>query len=216
MNNKVIIVVLSVVFSCFAFAADKPSKKVLLRPGDNSVSQVDNGEFMPPPENSVTQPSALYKEPPPHSLWLDHTDGGTEYYLGSGAAGDTFAVWYKSRGACSLYSIQSQWFDGDDSSTVLFYVWDISDDPELPDPGLTVPRAEWPGKTPLGDVVAGPISYTPQVAANQDWEGFDLEDFGAVPFFGDTEGNPVPFFVGFVKQGDVPHILADNVSAKGL
>jgi hypothetical protein len=213
MNSKVITVVLIIVFSCFAFAADKPSKRVLLRPGDNSVSQVDNGEFMPLPENSVTQPSALYKVPPAHSLWLDHTDGTTEYYLSSGAAADTMAVWYKGAGACSVYTIETQWFDADDAATVLFYIWEASD--EAPDPGLSMSRGEFEGKTPLGNVVVGPIPYTPQVAANQDWEGFDIIDFGAVPFFGDIEGNPAPFFVGFVKNDALPHILADNVGAKG-
>jgi hypothetical protein len=67
----------------------------------------------------------------------------------------------------------------------------------------------------LGDVVVGPIPYTPTTAAAQGWEGFDLADFGDVPFFGDTEGTPAPFFVGFVKNDALPHILSDDASARG-
>ncbi len=214
MNSKVITVVLIFVFSCFAFAADKSSKRVLLRPGDNNVSQIGNSEIIPLPDfaSPFTGSFPLYKVPS-DLQWINYTDNNAEYYLGSGAEADTMAVWYKGAGACSLYSIQSQWFDGDDAATVLFYVWDISDDPELPDPGLTVPRGDWTGNTPLGDVIAGPIPFAP--SSSGDWQEILLEDFGDVPFFGDTEGNPAPFFVGFVKQGEVPHPLADDVGGKG-
>jgi hypothetical protein len=214
MNSKVITVVLIVVFSCFAFAADKSSKRVLLRPGDNSVNQVGNSDIIPLPAytSSFTGPSMLYKAPA-NLQWINYTDDNAEYYLGSGAEADTFAVWYKGAGACSLYSVQSQWHDGDGSSTVLFYVWEISDDPELPDPGITVSRGTWPGKTPLGKVVAGPIPFAP--ATGGDWQEILFEDFGNVPFFGDIEGNPAAFFVGFVKQGEVPHPLADDVGGRG-
>ncbi|MCK4821296.1 hypothetical protein KA005_36355, partial [bacterium] len=212
MNSKETTIVLIVVFSCFAFAADKPSKKVLLRPGDNSVSQVDNGEFMPPPENSVTQPSALYKVPPAHSLWLDHTDGGTEYYLSSGAAADTMAVWYKPAGACSLYAIETSWFDANDAATILYYIWEPS--AVAPDPGLAGTRGSFGFESPLGDVVVGPFAFTP--TTGDQYQGIELLDFLAeVPFFGDTEGIPEAFFVGFVKNDALPHILADNANDRG-
>jgi hypothetical protein len=212
MNSKLITVVLIVVFSCFAFAADKSSKRVYLSPGDNNVNQIDNGEVMPLPSNSVTQPSALYKVPPAHSLWLDHTDGGTEYYLSSGAAADTMAVWYKPAGACSLYAIETSWFDANDAATILYYIWEPS--AVAPDPGLAGTRGSFGFESPLGDVVVGPFAFTP--TTGDQYQGIELLDFLAeVPFFGDTEGTPEAFFVGFVKNDALPHILADDASARG-
>ncbi len=213
MNSKLITVVLIVVFSCFAFAADKPSKRVLLSPGENNVSQVGDFEKIPLPyyTSPFTGPSQLYKVPSTLQ-WIDYTDNQAAWYLSSGGEADTFAVWYKGAGACSLYSIQTQWFDGDDQSTVLFYVWEVSDNPQVGDPGITSSNNDWEGGTPLGDVVAGPIPFAP--TSGQDWQEILLEDYGPVPFFGDTEGNPDEFFVGWVKGGEVPAILADNVAVR--
>jgi hypothetical protein len=214
MNSKVITVVLIVVFSCFAFAADKPSKTVILRPGDNSISQAGDGDFMAIPyfSKSFSEPSQLYKVPE-NLFWIDHTDGELDWQLIGLQAGDTLAVWYKGAGACSLYSIQTQWGSGDDVSTVLFYVWEDAGHPQVGDPGLSFNRNEWEGGSPLGDVVAGPIPFTP--TQGQQWQEILLEDFvvDGVPFFGDTEGNPGSFFVGYVLQGEFPEILADDIPA---
>ncbi len=42
---------------------------------------------------------------------LTRTDGSYEYYLGSGAAGDTFAVVLEPAAPCSVYAVQFQFND---------------------------------------------------------------------------------------------------------
>ncbi len=143
---------------------------------------------------------------------LNHTDSGWEYYLGSGAAGDTFAVWYKGAGACSVYTVESVWFNGDGAASVLFYAWETSNDPNLGDPGFA--SDDWGGTTPLGAVSAGPIPFAP--ATGFDWQPINFADFGVVPFYGDMSGTPAPFLVGFVKNSDVPNPLADDEGARGF
>ncbi len=201
------VLVLTVIFTSFLFAADKSSKIQLLNAGDNS--QIVK---LPKSAKSTVPSAPLYKVPAVLQ-WINHTDSNMEYYLGSGAAGDTMAVWYKGAGACSLYTIENQWYDGDASATVLFYVWEASDNPQVGDPGLAASRLDWEGGSPLGAVAAGPIPFAPSTSG--DWQTINIEDFFPVPFFGDTEGTPAAFFVGFVKQDAVPHPLADDVGAKG-
>lgn len=191
MKYSKVLILLAVVL--VAFGTTFAGNKVVLEPLARPVT----------PGNSI--------EKAPDLNLLNWTDDGFEYYLGSGAAGDTMAVWYKGAGACSVYTIESAWFDGDGNATVLFYVWEISDDPMLGDPGWA--SDDWGGVSPIGDVVAGPIPFAP--TASQDWQAINLADFGIVPFFGDITGTPGAFMVGFVKQDAVPHPLADDEGARG-
>ncbi|MCK5075650.1 MAG: hypothetical protein KAR38_04700, partial [Calditrichia bacterium] len=147
-----------------------------------------------------------YKTTP--EAYLDWTEGFANYYLSSGAAADTFAVYFKPTGTgIILNSIEMKWYDGDGATNVLVYAWEIG--PDCPPSGLASDIDDTLHVHVLGDVLAGPIPFAP--VAGYDWQGFELSDFsGDIPIGGD--GDPVPFFLGFVKLGALPQPLAADVT----
>ncbi len=131
---------------------------------------------------------------------LNHcSDDTAEYYLSSGAVGDTFAVWYRPTRACSLYYVDVQWYD---AGTVDMYVWEAG--PDCPNDGIAIfPRDSI---KLLGDVIAGPIPWTVTGGGPPyGWERLNLADYGPIPVISPAR----PFFIGFVKTGDYPHPLAN-------
>lgn len=201
MKNRLFTSVLLIILLFASLAVySKDSKRVILEP----KKCMFDGYTAPVEKNA---PSTFNSALTIDKFWLDHTDGGSEYYLGSGAASDTFAVWFEGAGACSIHTIHTSWYDADGNNSLLFYVWDVSAD--APYPGFSVGRGEFDStKTVLGDVIAGPIPITP---TGYGWNSFDLKDYVAeIPFFGEIDGTPAPFFVGYVKLGEIPHPLADG------
>jgi len=139
-----------------------------------------------------------------------HVDDNAEYYLGSGAADDTFFIAFEPPAACSVKYVEVQWYDAGNVNA--FAAW-YSDDALSMYPDGTAPNRGTSPVSPVGTWIAGPVPNT--IAATQDWETLDL---GGAEFI---VGNPATlesaiFGVGFIKPAESPHPLADNMSAKGL
>ncbi|MBC8276861.1 MAG: T9SS type A sorting domain-containing protein [FCB group bacterium] len=141
---------------------------------------------------------------------VSHVDANAEYYLGSGAADDTFFITFEPPAACSVKYVEIQWFDGGNVNA--FAAW-YSDDAHISYPGGTAPNRGESPVSPIGDWFAGPVPNT--AGGSQAWELLDL---------GGTEwvvGDPITlesdiFGIGFIKGAAEPHPLADNMSGKGI
>ena len=145
----------------------------------------------------------------------DPTFNYAEYYLSSGAIGDTFAVYLKPIMPCSLMFVQEGWYN---AGTVEAYLWEPN--PEwlaayptgracLPDEG----RGQV-SLSPIGDVIAGPVQSV------SDGYGFgylfDSHTIDSLKIFrGPRTG--LDFVAGWVKttEDQLPQPLSDDVSGRG-
>ena len=139
-----------------------------------------------------------------------HVDDVAEYYLGSGAADDTFFIVFEPPAACSVKYAEIQWFDGGNANA--FAAW-YSDAATTAYPGGQAPDRGTSPVSPVGEWIAGPVPNTAE--GTQDWE---LLDLGGTEFI---SGDPLTldpgiFGVGFIKGAETPHPLADRMDSKGL
>lgn len=140
---------------------------------------------------------------------LTHCDGVAEYYLGSGAADDTFFIVFEPLAVCSVYTVEAQWYT---AGNVISFVADYSEAARIEFANGRAPGRGLTDTSPIGDMMTGLLPNA--VTATGDWEFLDTD----IPF---VIGDPVTFErdmfgVGFIKGAVEPHPLADNVSARGI
>jgi Secretion system C-terminal sorting domain len=138
-------------------------------------------------------------------VWLTRTlDYAADYYLGSGATGDTFAVHYSPGFPVEINMAEVQFFDG---GLIEVFVWDYSADAEALYPDGIAPPRGTSAVSPLGDILYGPVLFNAE--GTQEWETIFGPTIVDIPSGDD-------FMVGFVKTaGEQPHPLADDISARG-
>jgi hypothetical protein len=170
-----------------------------------SFSVITAENYLYPVKAKKSQ-SPVYTKTTP-AAYLDWTQDNTQYYLSSGAAADTFAVYMEPTGTgIMLNTIEMSWYNGDGANNVLLYVWEVG--PDCPESGLSTDLVGTEAHV-IGNVLAGPIPFAP--AAGYVWQGIELSDFSGDLAIG-SEDNPVPFFIGFVKLGELPYPLAANTT----
>lgn len=147
--------------------------------------------------------------------WVDASD----YYLGSGAAEDTFATYLLPLAPCSLIYFQHEMYTAGNGTA---FLWAPNADWLAAFPnGRAVSRTDQ-YLSPIGDVLFGP---TPITVEGQGWMDFMAEgeltlllgtaDAGDDPPTGAAEWSD-GFMAGWVKGGAVPNPLSDNVTARGF
>ncbi len=147
-------------------------------------------------------------------LWtLKHVDENAEYYLGSGAAGDTFAVVFTPAAPAIVTEVYTQWFTpgnvnafGADYSDSAYAVSPDGECSEIARGDLTF--------SPIGELRT---TITPNTVTEyvDNWS-YQL-DIGGTFVVGDSTdlGNVPPFVIAFVKGGDTPNPLADATDDQG-
>ncbi len=143
---------------------------------------------------------------------VTHVDEVAEYYLGSGAADDTFFIVFEPPAACSVKYVEIQWFDAGNVNA--FAAWfNRNALPPPPDCTMgTAPNRGTSPESPIADWIAGPVPNG--AAGTQLWERLDL---GAEFVVGNsTTLEPDIFGVGFIKSAEEPHPLADKMDSKGI
>ncbi len=146
---------------------------------------------------------------------VGRTDGSYEYYLGSGAAGDTFAVVLEPAAACSVYTVQYQYFDtGNNIAFVANYSQTARD--SFPTGRATALRGHT-AVSPIGSIIR---TFTPNtITATNQWVTADV---GLATGSGFVVGNPSTgasdkFVIGFIKSAQTStRPLADDVTARGF
>ena len=138
-----------------------------------------------------------------------HHDGEAEYYLGSGALNDTFFIVFEPPAACIVKWVEIEWYDGGNVNA--FAAW-YSDEAIAMYPDGTAPNRGDSPVSPIGEWIT---SLVPNTIAGYGWADLDLD--GAEWVVGDSLTLESALFgVGWVKQDEIPHCLADNMSAKGI
>jgi Secretion system C-terminal sorting domain len=148
-----------------------------------------------------------------NGLYLSRTsDFEAEYYLGSGALGDTFCVHFQPLAPCSIYFAEQQWFSAGPYQT---FIWRYSDEAAALYPNGRAPFRGQSPVSPLGDVVFGPFNNSTQGSGEWGEYLFTQNDFiNEQPIW---NANGDPFMVGFVKTvGSDPYPLADDIEARGF
>ena len=145
---------------------------------------------------------------------VTHVDEVAEYYLGSGAADDTFFIVFEPPAACSVKYVEIQWFDA--GNVTAFAAWfNHAALPPPPDCTMgTAPNRGTSPESPIASWIAGPVPNT--AAGTQRWERLDLGANGEFVVGNPTTLQPELFGVGFVKLAEEPHPLADGMNAKGI
>ncbi len=142
-------------------------------------------------------------------LWR-MSDLDADYYLASGDLNDTFAVHYNPATACSILYAEAMFNTG---GSIDIFIWDYSAEAEAMYPNGNAPLRGTSPVSPIGEVLAGPISRT--VEGLGVWEPlFEQSD---LPGGGIWNPDADDFMVGYVKssQGGNPQPLADDISARG-
>ena len=144
----------------------------------------------------------------------DSTFSGVDFYLPSGAVGDTFAVYLKPTAPCSLAWIYEGW---NDAGAVQAFLWE-------PNPewlaSYPTGRASLPDQarglvslSPLGEVIAGPNeAVSPGYGFSNLFSKHTLDSLRI--YRSQAEG----FLAGWVKMSEdkLPQPMADNVSGRGF
>ena len=138
---------------------------------------------------------------------ISHHDGVAEYYLGSGALNDTFFIVFEPLAACSVHWVEIEWFDG--GNVDAFAAW-YSDEANLMYPGGIAPERGQSPVSPIGDFIT---QLVPNSIQGYGWQTLDL---GGVEWIAGGPAAPDLFGVGFIKLDELPHPLADGVSAYGI
>lgn len=147
-------------------------------------------------------------------LWtLKHVDENSEYYLGSGAAGDTFAVVFKPAAPAVVKEVYAQWYT---PGNVNAFGADFSAAGQAATPDgecSTIPRGSFVG-SPIG---AMRTTITPNTidGYHPDWS-YPL-DIGGEFVVGDSTNlsDAPPFVIAFVKGGATPNPLASASADNG-
>ena len=136
----------------------------------------------------------------------------SQYYLGTGAANDTFAIVLEPVAACSVYSVQFQWFDAGNFIGFIANYNSTAQD-SFPSGAVNVRRAAT-SVSPVGSIIR---TFTPNTISSSQTNSWVTMDFGGVPFvLGNTStGAAAKMVIGFVKSGATPHPLASDQSSRG-
>ena len=162
------------------------------------------------PNPSVGAADATREDP----LWnLKHVDDNAEYYLGSGGAGDTFAIVFNPAAPAVVKEVYSQWYSaGNCNAFGADYsagAASLSPDGEC----STILRGESP-YSPIGQMRT---TITPNSidGYHADWT-YPL-DIGGEFIVGDSTdlSNVPPFVIAFVKGGNTPQPLANSTDGVG-
>ena len=184
--------------------------------GASSFGSAFSGELVPLYPKSIKKPSQIDQQDPGTSWPMDpyypiqHVDNNAEYYLGSGAAGDTFFVVFATMAHCSVHHAEIQWFDsGNVDAFAAFYNYEARASYPL---GQAPDRGESP-VSPIGEWITDLHNST--APGSGGWETLYLGDerfFTGKTFL----SNVVLFGIGFVKNAETPHPLADRMDTKGI
>jgi len=137
-----------------------------------------------------------------------YRSNASTYYLSSGAAGDTFAVYLQPLAPCSLHYILQNWYD---AGEVEAYLWEP--DPRwlerFPGGGVNADNGArgTVHRSPLGEVIAGPVTAVSETYGWQYMMDKNLLE-GTEKIL---RNNGESFFAGFVKKGEDPHPLSSDV-----
>jgi len=197
MKRTFAIVLLAVMFAATPtlFGTDLASEGIqLINPGKQSFQNNLRGPLLPATTTSEVYTLMRYRAD------YDHT-----YYLGNGAEGDTFAVYFQPGIACSLRWVQQKWYN---AGTVQAFVWEANPEWLEAFPDGAVNAATGPRGTvdlsPLGDVIIGPVSST---SSEYGWNYLIDEATMAEAeiYLEDGRG----FLAGFVKTDSLPSPISD-------
>jgi len=151
-------------------------------------------------------------------LWpIKHVDDNAEYYLGSGAANDTFLVVFTPAAPAIVQEVWHQWFTAGNVNA-----FGASYNPEL---AAIEPNGQSQDRSRADNDGAGyprPIgefktTITPNTIEAYDDSWSTQLDIGGTFVVGDSNdlGNVPPFVIGWVKGGDDPKPLADATDDQG-
>ncbi len=231
MSRKLLTTLLAIAMVVPAAFAKKPAseKPVLttnrvqfLRPDGKQVSRSqvrikeknDNDLEVVPVKTRLNAPAAQTESSRDELLWtLKHADDNAEYYLGSGAAGDTFAMVFTPAAPAVVKEVYAQWFT---AGNVNAFGADYSDAAAAISPDgecSTIARGSFDG-TPIG---ALRTTITPNTIDGYEADWSYPLDIGGEFIVGDSTdlGNVPPFVIAFVKGGDTPNPLADATDDQG-
>ncbi|MCF7903218.1 MAG: hypothetical protein K9M19_07280, partial [Candidatus Marinimicrobia bacterium] len=162
------------------------------------------------PRNQTTGAAEVTREDP---LWtLKHVDDNAEYYLGSGAAGDTFAIVFNPAAPAVVKEVYAQWYTPGNANV---FAADYSAEAAAITPDGECSEIErGAGPSPIGTprTTITPNTIEEYVA---DWSA--PLDIGGEFIVGDSMdlANVPPFVIAFVKGGDTPQPLADATDDQG-
>ncbi|MFQ6610257.1 MAG: hypothetical protein ACE5D7_05580, partial [Fidelibacterota bacterium] len=141
-------------------------------------------------------------------------EGDAYYYLGSGGAGDTFAIVMTPAAPCIVQEVYQQWFSA--GNTIAFGA-DYGAASEISPNGDCYDIAR--GSTDLSPIGTLRTNPTPNTITEyiSDWSAGALLDIGGTFMVGDsTDLSTVPpFVIAYVKGGDTPQPLAMNNEVTG-
>jgi len=137
-----------------------------------------------------------------------YRSNASTYYLSSGAAGDTFAVYMKPVAPCSLHYVLQNWYS---AGNVTAFLWEpgvewLAAFPDGRADGATAARGTV-SESPIGDVIFGPAAAA---SAGYGWQYlFDQDQMEqtAQVYRENAEG----FMVGFAKSDALPQPLSSDV-----
>jgi|GEM_PF-1630831 len=142
-------------------------------------------------------------------VWsFSHCDSTAEYYLGSGAADDTFFAVFEPIMSCSVLFAEIQWFS---TGPYVGFAARYSEAAQDTFPFGIAPERGTTEISPIGEILG---NFTADTAENvNEWTEFNI----GAPFY---VGDPVThlgesFGVGYIKTSAEPKILADAVSQVG-
>ncbi len=147
-------------------------------------------------------------------LWtLQHVDDNAEYYLSSGAAGDTFAVVFTAAVAGIVSEVYMQWYT---SGTVQAFGANYNDSARAISPEgecSTIDSGSFSG-TPIG-ALRTPITTNIIEGYSANWSS-QLDIGGTFLVFDSTDAySPAQFVIGVVKSAVDPKPLADATDDQG-
>ena len=229
-RNSIQVLIIVLIFSQIALGRSKPRHPIasfdnrtqLLAPDGRQVpndqvrvqKQDPEGLEVVPVKTRFNAPAAQTESSRDELLWtLKHVDDIAEYYLGSGAAGDTFAIVFTPAAPAVVKEVYAQWYT---AGNVLAFGADYSDAAAAISPDgecSTIARGSFDG-TPIG---ALRTTITPNAIDGYEAGWSYPLDIGGEFIVGDSTdlGNVPPFVIAFVKSGDTPNPLADATDDQG-
>ncbi len=147
---------------------------------------------------------------------LQYVGEDTQWYLGSGAAGDTFAIAFQPQMPCVVQEVYMKWYDG---GAVTAFAALLSDSALAWTAGTGAAVNNGLGfQWARGDLPFSPIGELLTQPTDNIIEGYTADwtaqlDLGGTFQAGDPDnlGNVPPFLICFVKQGESPHPMASDV-----
>ena len=192
-----------------------PNSEVIRRVGKQAFESTDT-DLSVIPLDRRTNVNNTNSSVDRDDLWpLSHiSEGDAYYYLGSGAAGDTFSVVLTPAAPAVVTEVYYQWFS---AGNCVAFGSDYGTASELSANGDCAAIGR--GSTDLSPIGQLRTTPTPNSIAGyvSDWSADALLDIGGTFIVGDSTdlSNVPPFVISFVKGGDTPQPLAANNTALG-